>query len=331
MSNGRCCFIAIALWMIPSVLSASCGSASCPLNNHRYLQAGFFNIMYSHEYINQDRLFIGSSRSYVGALPGEHDEVQTINQRDILDLQFGLADRVGISVAIPFITRQHDHIHHDGGGDTWEHWGFSGLGDVIVSGQYSLVVPSADFDPYLTVTAGVKLANGLTHVRNEKGEEAEVTIQPGTGSVDGIFGLYYRQPIASLPTLSGAYSALPLTAGISYQITGVGSSGYRFGNSLLVHVGTSYQFSSRANFLFQINGRFQGRADVGSTGEPRENTGGAWIFASPGFSVDLAQNLSAYGYVQVPLFQNVNGIQQTASYNLQLGLSASVGLLDKGN
>ena len=325
MSKGAVCLI-VLLAFAPEVLNASCGSASCPLNNHRYLQAGFFNIMYSHEYINQNRLFVGTSLSSLGAIPEEHDEVQTINQRDVLSLQFGLADRIGLEVSVPFITRQHSHIHHADG--QWEHWSFSGLGDVIVTGEYSLIVPKSDFDPYLSATGGVKLATGLTHLKNAGGEEAEVTIQPGTGSVDEIIGLYYRQTIGSMPTLSGLYSALPLTAGITYQISGAGTDGYRFGNRLLVHVGTSYQFSNKANILIQVNAKFQGKADVGSTGEPRENTGGTWIYASPGFSVDLMESLSAFGYIQIPIYQNVNGIQQTARYNLQFGIRANVGLLD---
>jgi len=326
MSKGAVGLIVLLAFAAPGTARASCGSASCPLNNHLYLQAGFFNIMYSHEYINQNRLFIGSSLSFFGAIPEEHDEVQTINQRDVLSLQFGLADRVGLEVSVPFITRQHSHIHHADG--QWEHWSFSGLGDVIVTGEYSLIVPKSDFDPYLSITGGVKLATGVTRLKNAAGEEAEVTIQPGTGSVDGIFGLYYRQTVGSMPTLSGLFSALPLTAGISYQLRGVGTDGYRFGNSLLVHVGTSYQFSNKANILFQVNAKFQGKADVGSTGEPRENTGGTWIYASPGFSVDLMESLSAFGYIQIPIYQNVNGIQQTARYNLQFGLRANVGLLD---
>ncbi len=77
----------------------------------------------------------------------------------------------------------------------------------------------------------------------------------------------------------------------------------------------------------QVNGRFQGYADVGSTHEPRENTGGTWIYASPGLSIDLLENVSFTGFVQIPVHQYVNGIQQTARYNLQLGLSVNSDLL----
>ena len=153
-------------------------------------------------------------------------------------------------------------------------------------------------------------------------------MQPGTGSVDGIFGVNYRQTVFSVPTFSGSFSALPLIAGITYQANGKGTEDYRFGNALFLNVGTAYQFVNRASLLFQMNGRFQGFSDVGTTGEFRENTGGTWIFASPGLSVRLVNELSAHVFAQFPVYQNVNGIQQTAGFNLEFGVSFDVDLTD---
>jgi hypothetical protein len=146
--------------------------------------------------------------------------------------------------------------------------------------------------------------------------------------MDGIAGLYYRQTIASVPMVSGEFSSLPVIAGLSYQFNGDGTSGWRFGNTLLAHIGTSYQFSSTANFTLQVNGRFQGFADVGATGEPRENTGGVWIFASPGLNLQLNETFSAFGVLQIPIYENVHGIQQSATVNVQFGVSANFGLFD---
>lgn len=306
---------------------ASCGAASCPLNNHRYLKSGWLQLGLSHEYINQDQIYVGSSRSFVGAIPSHHDEVQTLNERNVFQFQYGITDKVGLNVDVPFIHREHSHIGHEDGQDIWESWNFSGLGDMVVSTQYALLTPSEEFEPYLSLVLGVKIPTGVAGLKNGEGEEAEVTIQPGTGSLDGIVGLNYRQSLFSVPTASGAYSALPLTIGVSYQFNGKGTYDYRFGNSLLTSVGTAYQFIDRANLLFQVNGRFQGFADVGTTGEPRENTGGTWIFASPGLSTKLSDAFSAQAFIQIPVYQNVHGIQQTARINLQFGLSANVDLL----
>lgn len=306
---------------------ASCGAASCPLNNHRYLKSGWLQLGLAHEYINQDRIFVGTDEAFVGAIRRHHDEVQTLNERTVLNLQYGISDGIGLDFYMPFVHREHSHIHRHHGEDLWESWSFSGLGDLIVTGQYAFLNPSEPFDAYLSLTLGVKLPSGVTDAKNVEGEEAEATIQPGTGSLDGLVGLNYRQTLFSVPTVSGAYSALPLTIGVLYQVSGRGTYDYRFGNSLLTSIGTAYQFTQRATLLFQANGRFQGFADVGTTGEPREDTGGTWVFASPGLSLQLSDGFSAYGYVQLPVYQNVHGIQQTARLNLLFGVSYNIDLL----
>jgi hypothetical protein len=305
----------------------SCGAASCPLNNYRYLKSGWLQIGLTHEYINQDRIFVGTQESFVGAIPRHHDEVETLNERTTINLQYGINDELGFNLFVPFVHREHSHIHHHHGEDLWEFWNFSGLGDIVATGQYAIITPVEPFDPYLSLTLGVKLPSGVTNAKNAEGEEAEITIQPGTGSVDGIVGVNYRQAITSVPTLSGKYGSLPLNLGLLYQFNGRGKDDYKFGNSLLAHLGTSYQFLERAALMLQVNGRFQRFAEVGSTGEPREDTGGTWIFVSPGLSLRLGEFLSAYTYVQLPVYQHVHGIQQTARANLLFGLSYDLDLL----
>lgn len=304
----------------------SCGSATCPLNTFHHLQGGWFNLMLTHEYINQDQIYTGSAKSFVGAIPGHHDEVQTLNERNDLTLQAGLMDNVSLSMDIPFVHREHSHIGHEDSLSTWEQWNFSGIGDLRISAEYAFMVPSDEFSPFLAAVVVIKLPTGLTGLKNAAGEEAEVTLQPGTGSTDGIVALNYRQSVASVPTLSGSYGGLPLLVGASFQFNGKGTYDYRFGNTLLAHLGTAYQFETRGNFLFQINARFQEYSDVGHTDEPRENTGGTWIYASPGLNIQLSDALTATGYVQFPLYQNVHGIQQTAKYNLSFSLSYSLDL-----
>src|SRR5690349_18469357 len=253
----------------------SCGAASCPLNLHHSLSAGFLRLTLSHEYIDQDRIYVGSSPSFVGAIPGHHDEVETLNERNVLQLHAGLSDRLAALVEVPFIHREHSHIDHTGGGAAWESWNFSGLGDVVVSGEYAIL--AGDSDASLSIGAGVKTSTGITGAVNAEGEEAEVTIQPGTGSIDGIFRLNFSMDAASVPALGGVYTSLPLNASIAFQLAGKGKDDYRFGNTFLVHAGTAYGFSQAADLLLQANMRIQGHADPGLTGEPRENTGGTWL------------------------------------------------------
>lgn len=320
--------ISILLLCCSMSYGKSCGAADCPINHFRYLKAGILQLSYAHDYIRQDKIFVGSSESFVGAIPGDHDEVQTLNERNSIQLQYGISDGFGLSVDVPFIHREHSHIAHENGNDVWEYWNFSGLGDIRLSSQYALISPQDEFAPYIGVTAGIKFPTGLTDMRNNDGETAEVSLQPGSGSTDGSVGVNYRQTIFSAPMMSGGYASTPLIIGLSYQFNGKGTNDWRFGNTLLAHLGTSYQFARHASFLLQVNGRFQGYADVGTTGEPRENSGGSWIFVSPGLSLQLSEGFSVNSYVQLPVYINVHGIQQTAKYNISLGVTYSLNLFE---
>lgn len=307
---------------------ASCGSENCPLYNFHYNSQGGLHLRLSSEYINQDRIYLGSALSSVGAVPEEHDEVSTINSITAFQLQYGISDRLDIGFIVPFIYRNHDHIHHEDGQAQPENWNFSGMGDISVSANYTLISPTMEEELYLGITAGLKLPTGVTNAANSEGELAEVTLQPGTGSVDGLMGLNFRYPLITVPTLeSSKYSSIPLIIGVNYKIAGKGTDDYKFGNSLLLTAGTDYRFMNTMSVTFQFNLRNQGFADTGTTGEPRENTGGTWMYLSPGLNLDLTNYLSLFGIVQVPVYINVHGLQQASSFNVQFGITADTDLL----
>ena len=304
---------------------ASCGAAVCPLNTHHGFSRGQLLLQLSHEYINENQINVGSKKSFVGALPNPHNEVETKNQRTLLQLQYGLSNALGINAELPFIHREHSHIE---AGKT-KNFNFDGFGDMVVLGHYGRTFGDIISSSRLDISAGVKLPTGRTGATNTTGDEkAEVTIQPGTGSWDGILGIDLSLPLFSLKSLTGRlYGHLPLNASVSYRLNGKGTSDYQLGKQLMTHLGTEYQIFPKFSLLFQANGRWQDFANTGTTGEFRSNTGGTWIFLSPGASFQFNHAFSAYSYAQVPVYQKVNGIQQVAKLNLQAGLSANVTLL----
>jgi hypothetical protein len=318
----------IVLFVSSNTVSASCGSASCPLNHDRMFRAGLLTLSFSYEWIDQNQLHLGKTLSFVGAVPEEHDEVSTMNKRAVMTFGYGLSDAIALQVILPYVQREHTHIAREENGDVVESWDFGGFGDAVVMGQAGILMPDDGFEPSLTASAGVKLPTGETGLANADGERAEVTIQPGSGSVDVLLGLHYRQDMITVPMFDGQYSSLPVIASATYRLNGKGTDDYRAGNGFMIHLGTGYRFLTAASLLFQLNGTFEGQADIGSTHEQAENTGGTWIFASPGLEVSIFDAFTAFGYVQLPVYRDVNGLQQTAKYNLQFGLTYSAGLLD---
>ena len=51
------------------------------------------------------------------------------------------------------------------------------------------------------------------------------------------------------------------------------------------------------------------------------DSGGRSLFLSPGVSVSVAKDVRVYGFVQVPVYQYVNGVQLTADRAAVIGLS----------
>jgi hypothetical protein len=49
-------------------------------------------------------------------------------------------------------------------------------------------------------------------------------------------------------------------------------------------------------------------------------TGGDLVYLAPGVSASLGAGFSAYGYVQFPVYQDVNGVQLTAKQIYSVGI-----------
>jgi len=321
-------FIFFALFIITENIFGSCGSSSCPLFISNPTTKGYFSIGLSYEYIYQNQVYVGTNKSFVGAIPEDHDEVSTLNQTTAITLGYAAFDFLRFDLSVPFIHREHSHIHNDPDGKEWEYWNYSGLGDVFITGSFS-VISGNDNTLSLGLNAGVKIPTGITDAKNNAGEVAEVTIQPGTGSTDFIIGVSIADNLFSVPQLSGdEYSAFPLALIVNYKMNGKGTDDYKFGNELQLHLSTAYRFVDKISLLLQVNARFQAHADVGNTDEPEENTGGKWVFLSPGLKFYLSDDISLYGFLQLPVYQNVNGIQQTAPYNLRIGINKEINILD---
>ena len=71
--------------------------------------------------------------------------------------------------------------------------------------------------------------------------------------------------------------------------------------------------------MHQLNALYRSR-DSGAQAEP-EDTGGGFLFVSPGISYALTKTTQVYAFVQKPLYQYVNGVQLTADWSALVGIS----------
>jgi hypothetical protein len=71
--------------------------------------------------------------------------------------------------------------------------------------------------------------------------------------------------------------------------------------------------------MLQANAIWRG-TDKGANAEP-EDSGQRAIFVSPGISWNVARDVQAYAFVQVPVYWWVKGVQLTSDWSAAAGVS----------
>jgi len=92
------------------------------------------------------------------------------------------------------------------------------------------------------------------------------------------------------------------------------------GRLIELAAGWSHAFSARLGSVVQLNYRHRER-DSGAEAEP-ENSGATTVELSPGLTLSTKSMSTLYAYVQLPLYQDVNGIQLVPRNSFALGWTA---------
>jgi hypothetical protein len=279
----------------------------------------------SYQFIDQDQVRVGTRRSTVGALPSPEDEVQTVSRILTVRGQASVSDRFGLSASLPFVDRTHRHIANEGAGPSQlREWSYSGVGDLVLLGQLVALEGRGRRSATLSFQLGAKLPTGVRHVGLVDGEEPEPPARPGTGSLDGLAGFHLMVAVPSNAP-EDEPAAAPLFLSVLARANGRGTDDYRVGDELQVSLGGSHPVGRSLELTAQLNGRFRAKDGTGQTDALRDNTGGTWIYATPGVRARTGSRVDWYGLLQIPVIQRVNRIQIVAPYHAMLGTSVHLG------
>jgi len=319
---GAALLVFALLCLAPDRVAASCGSDMCVLDLRGPEQAiGRWSVDIGYSYIDQDDVRIGTDPGAVGEIPADHNEVET--RSNVVTTTARLIASPGLSFAasLPWVKRFHAHEaeHHEGVYEL-QTWDYEGLGDLLVSGYYS---PGGVFegDPWsASLMLGIKAPTGKDEVEEVEGHQPEPMARPGTGSWDGLAGFQVRRPVTT-KTFSGEPVPVAFAFGVTGRVNGTGVEDYKIGNEVVANLSGGWALASNVTLLGQINGRF--RAEDTEVGETAENTGGTAWYATPGVRVSSGP-VGFYGYWQLRVYENVNGIQITAPSHFMAGVNYSL-------
>jgi hypothetical protein len=297
---------------LPAGAAFACASCGCSLSSDwesQGLSSGpGFRVDLRYDYLNQNQVRSGTGKVGNWPVDGHEQELFTKNQYFTAGFDYSWNANWGINVQVPVVDREHatNGFAYDGSDAGTSH--SKSLGDVKVVGRYvgfggvqnlglqfGLKLPTGS---YTEAFSGGALA----------GQPLDRGLQPGSGTTDAILGVFQFASLSQdWDYFVQATAQLPLNS----------RDDFKPGRSLNLSVGFRYLGLETVVPQFQINARTSTK-DAGANASP-DDSGGQTIYLSPGFTVAVNDRVKLYGFLQVPLYQNLNGYQLAPKYTLSLG------------
>ncbi|WP_229238259.1 hypothetical protein [Dyella amyloliquefaciens] len=293
---------AIGLLMTP-VLASACSTCGCSLNSdwssQGYAVTTGWHLDLRQDYFNQSQLMSGTdtvSRSSLSLPNDEEVQQKTINRVTLLGADYNVSRYWGVSFQLPYTDRYHQTIAP---GDTDVSTSDAqGIGDLRVLAHYQ----GFSDDAGLGLQFGVKLPTGRFTQTFESGPQAgellDRGLQLGTGTTDALLGIYKSGYLSeSIGYFGQAMAQVALDA----------REQFRPGNSVNLNFGVRYLGTGRFTPQIQLNIHSEQR-ESGAQAD-RANSGATLAYLSPGLGMKVTNRLAAFAFVQVPVYQRVNGLQ----------------------
>lgn len=312
----------------------ACASCGCSLNTDYGTQGmgnnGGWTFDLRYDFVNQSQLRSGThgismadatrATNTVTASPAEV-EGYTRNRYLNASLDYNDGEKWGLTALIPYVSRQHMTYGSDGNGAYTSKE--NGLGDIKLIGRYFGWAEQRDWGLQL----GVKLPSGRFNATDISGTNpVDPGLQLGSKTTDIILGAYKFGPFLNTENwgyffntqVQRAINSSNIPANLVQISAGQDSGTYRPGNSLNINFGFNYHGFEQWTPMIQFN-YLNKKADGGTAGDAWA-TGGRLLYVTPGAMVNLTDQAKLLLNLQLPLYQNVNGIQLAPKYIVSAGL-----------
>lgn len=337
----------LAFISMPVTSAIACATCGCSLSSDAatgYASSAGWRLNLEYNYIDQNQLRSGTravSRSSAAAIndAGDNQEVErdTINRYTTLSLIYAPNSIWNFRLAVPYIDRSHatyGSATNPITPDQLSSASVGGIGDIKLIGSYQGFLPTHN----LGVQLGVKLPTGNYGGANASGTGIvgheptafstgplaqnpppdnllDASLQAGTGSTDLILGAYYFQPVSQD---FDAFASAQFQTAVRHKLDQFGQD-FRPGNLSTFTVGLRYE--ERPNITPQIQLNLSRKAhDQGALAD-RPNTAGTAVYLSPGVTMSVLSHLQVYGFVQLPVYSNLQGYQVFPRWTATVGAS----------
>lgn len=292
------------LQLLTAPAALACASCGCSLSTDWQSQGistePGYRLDIRVDDIDQDRLFHGSHIAGVNDYRSDTEiERYTHSLFTTLGFDYTADEDWGVNVQVPLLKRWHGTIPP---GETSELTStYQELSDIRVTGRYQGLTE----DHNVGLLFGVKLPTGSYDQSFSDGSLIDRSLQPGTGTIDGILGVYaFDNFLENWAWFAQAQIQEPFAS----------REGYRPGETITANAGVRYAATTWLIPQFQVIGVRRGR-DRGVEAD-QANNGGELIYLSPGITVVPDDRWSVNAFLQVPVFKMVNGLQLTPQYVL---------------
>lgn len=248
----------------------------------------------------------------------DNDRLRVIHS-GIFEANYGISRKLSVAGIITYGGQELGSTNSDGTRQIDHLWG---LGDMVLMVKYRLMNPLAYNGWGLVAGIGPKLPTGSFSHSGSNSFLFPMDVQPGSGSFDAISWLSFSKSHIFITNLH-------LSSGATFRLSGQNrnfqdSLTYSFGNEFQYTAGLSYNFYSGTVFNIFNYVRYRYQATGKLFEEPVEQTGGHWLFTSPGIRLNITQSFSFIVSVDLPLYRNLEGPQLTTSYRVFAALMYNI-------
>lgn len=308
----RHALLALGVSLAPAATLA-CGVCGCTLNSdwasQGYTVGPGTRISLRHDDYTQDQLYAGNSKAAAAAtaIPNT-DEIQrtTHNRVTTFGIDYSPSWAWGINVQLPWVDRSHDT--YDAGETDLSSSHTQSIGDLRVTARHQQP------DSRSGVQFGLKVPTGSTDALFDDGpvagEPLDRGLQPGTGSFDLLLGAFRY---GSWGEKTGWFMQAEAQTAIIHD------SAFRPVSALTATAGVRWLEAKTFVPQLQVNARIEDR-EAGTDGD-RDNSGAQQLFVSPGVNVRVNSRIGAFVFVQLPVYQHVNGLQLEPDSLLSAGVN----------